>query len=280
VIVGGDLRFYGRGARGNRILTEGEVARLYERRQEWRVSADAVLAEVVASSDIPPAEGVGYLHAFTRPVPPETEMLDHALTRLGSKADAHLALIVAARNTKLQGTYSPSLEQAQQWDRFGPDAWRLSSYPESERLDPKYISRMTEVLIGLDGTGRLFCGRATDFHRTEPNRPPAIMEGVIAANVEAFLAVMATIYTAAGFLGPVDVGVAITNIKGADSYISSQDFLGGEYVYPSDAFTRTLRAASASELQQPHEVAHRLLGRFYEATSGSEGLNLFETDAS
>jgi hypothetical protein len=32
VTVGGDLRFYGRGAKGNRRLTEGEVARLYQRR--------------------------------------------------------------------------------------------------------------------------------------------------------------------------------------------------------------------------------------------------------
>jgi hypothetical protein len=35
VTVGGDLRFYGRAAKGNRILTEGEVARLYRRREEW-----------------------------------------------------------------------------------------------------------------------------------------------------------------------------------------------------------------------------------------------------
>ena len=54
VTVGGDLRFYGRGARGNRRLTEGEVARLYERRQEWQINAEAVLGEVIANSEIPP----------------------------------------------------------------------------------------------------------------------------------------------------------------------------------------------------------------------------------
>jgi len=35
VTVGGNLRFYGRGATGNRVLTEGEIARLYERRRAW-----------------------------------------------------------------------------------------------------------------------------------------------------------------------------------------------------------------------------------------------------
>jgi len=33
VIVKGDNRYYGRDARGNRVLNEGDVARLYERRQ-------------------------------------------------------------------------------------------------------------------------------------------------------------------------------------------------------------------------------------------------------
>jgi hypothetical protein len=43
VVVGSDLRFYGRGATGNRILTEHEIALLYERRQSWERDRDVLL---------------------------------------------------------------------------------------------------------------------------------------------------------------------------------------------------------------------------------------------
>src|ERR1044072_8508455 len=47
VTIGGDLHFYGRGAKGNRRLTEGEIARLYQRRQEWSQNRGALLAQRV-----------------------------------------------------------------------------------------------------------------------------------------------------------------------------------------------------------------------------------------
>ena len=43
VIVGNEYRYYGRSDTGNVILTEGQVARLYERRQRWEVDRDALL---------------------------------------------------------------------------------------------------------------------------------------------------------------------------------------------------------------------------------------------
>ena len=43
VTVRKDNRYYGRSATGNTPLTEGEVARLYERRQRWEVDRDAML---------------------------------------------------------------------------------------------------------------------------------------------------------------------------------------------------------------------------------------------
>ena len=46
VIVGGDNRYYGRGATGNRILNEGDVARLYTRRDDWGRDARQFLEEV------------------------------------------------------------------------------------------------------------------------------------------------------------------------------------------------------------------------------------------
>lgn len=50
--INGDNRYWGRGATGNRILSEGEVARLYARREQWEEDRDQLLAQAVAS--VPP----------------------------------------------------------------------------------------------------------------------------------------------------------------------------------------------------------------------------------
>jgi predicted HTH transcriptional regulator len=50
VTSGGDLRFYGRGPTGNRILTEGEVAQLYRRREQWEVDREQLLAAEVSAA--------------------------------------------------------------------------------------------------------------------------------------------------------------------------------------------------------------------------------------
>ena len=47
VTVGGEFRFYGRDAKGKRVLSEGEVARLYRRRDEWNQSREGLLDEAV-----------------------------------------------------------------------------------------------------------------------------------------------------------------------------------------------------------------------------------------
>jgi hypothetical protein len=67
VTVGKEYRYYGRGDTDNVLLTEGEVARLYERRQRWEVDRDAMLDEAIFSAPIEPHEDFAYLHVVARP---------------------------------------------------------------------------------------------------------------------------------------------------------------------------------------------------------------------
>jgi predicted HTH transcriptional regulator len=62
VTVGKEYRYYGRSDTGNAPLTEGEVARLYERRQRWEVDRDAMLKEAIDSALIGLHEDFAYLH--------------------------------------------------------------------------------------------------------------------------------------------------------------------------------------------------------------------------
>jgi hypothetical protein len=78
VVVGGDHRYYGRSATGNVRLSEGDVARLYERRRRWEVDRNALLERAIDNAPVGPHSELAYLHLVARPVVPDEDLLDRA----------------------------------------------------------------------------------------------------------------------------------------------------------------------------------------------------------
>jgi hypothetical protein len=265
VTVGKDFRFYGRGAKGNRQLTEGEVARLYERRQQWAIDGLAVLQETILAAPLPALSDQGFVHAFVRPVVPDQGMWDRAAEAEGGDQALRRELGAAPRQIVVIYAYEPSLGNVSgPWRRRGADAWRYSTWSDEqyEAWNQNHASSLAEVEINIDGRGRMFCGRATAKNQ---QGVPMVMEVVVAGNVAAFFAMMAKLYEAAGYFGQVDAGVAVTNIKGAASLRSSGSL--AHLSYGADNFTRAARW-SAAELGDYEQRARDLLGRFVQATSG------------
>ena len=281
VTVGQDLRFYGRGAKGNRILSEGEVARLYERRERWQVDRETVLRDVIANAPVPPVEGKGYVHAFARPVALDPTILERAFDQIGGRNQVHERLLQVIHPTKLGGAYGPSLERAAAWSRHGADMWRLSTHDQQRRVDINSLdlavndpSDLVDLDLNLDGRGHLFCGRATDRHMDA--HEPTLIEIVVAGNVEAFFTVMSAIYDAAGYHGAVDVGVAVTGIAGARSELRNQRHNPGPR-YPNANYSRTKRLA-AGELANADDVSLGLLRHLFSATTEIEGWDPFNQE--
>ena len=79
VVAREDNRFYGRTATGNTVLTEAQVARLYERRHQWEVDGEALLAQEIERAPLSPRVGFGYLHLIAQPVSHREGFLDSAL---------------------------------------------------------------------------------------------------------------------------------------------------------------------------------------------------------
>lgn len=276
VVVGGENRYYGRSATGNRILSEGDVARLYERRSTWEINREELLAQVIAHAPLPRRADRGYVHAYTRPVAPSQDMLERAQATLDGE-DMLGWLLNTARTTTLRGQYGPSLERTPFLRRHGGDMWRWATLGEEEiaataaqsadeQRDP---SDLVSIDLNIDGRGQLFCGRATDAVRGKPDER-LLFEIVIAGNVETFLAVMGALYDAAGYHGAVDVGLAITGVQGAHSERRERSFGGPPY--PVSNYTRTIRVAAA-QLRDAGEIAQGLLRHFFEATTGIDGYN-------
>jgi hypothetical protein len=260
VTADGDNRYYGRGAAGNVRLSEGEVARLYEQRQRWRKDRIDLYDEVdkldsaIASAPIEPHERHAFLHLIARPTVLDEELLDKA--RGSQQAEQFLnGLFSAAMSAEVYSVpYSPDLYAANNYERR-TDGWAASQGlgEEWRRLeDPGHV---LDVEIGLDGGGYLFCGRAAE----EYNGRLLIFENIVAGLTTRFLAVLGGLYAAAGYLGPVDVGLAVTGLRDGISCVLSQRIGVHPRPYDKDQYRRTERLSAATLINDPRSAARKLI---------------------
>jgi hypothetical protein len=89
-----------------------------------------------------------------------------------------------------------------------------------------------------------------------------LFDGIIAGNLTAFFSVAGTLYDAARYSGPVDVGVALTGIEGATSHLLYFQY-AGEVEYARPEYRETTRATAAALDRDPTAIARRLLDRFF-----------------
>lgn len=277
VTVGDDRRYYGRGARGNRRLTEQEVAQLYARRQQQDVDRLARLDEVVRfAPHTPDPPDLGLVHAFAQPVPPDQELWERAVANVGTDDVLQQRIAEAARSVTTRGGHDPSLTGQVYWRQQGADDWRLCSVPE-DPVPPNLVVYTVDTRFNIDGRATMFSGRATQRiseNGPDPTGRKRIFEMVIGGNLASFFAVAGVLYEAAGYYGAVDVGVAVTSL---DDGISVARYEGQQPVfvfldhaprYNSPTFTRHRRLAATSDLAEPQALALSLLGRLFAATTG------------
>lgn len=253
VVVGGDLRFYGRGATGNRRLTEPEVAALYARRKQWEVDRDRLLADVVSAPPVTDA-GAAFIHAVARPVASDAGMLRRAL------GDDEMVLrnsLVRAANTFHVRADSDSgvaqLRQLRNWQLHGAEGMTIGDL--LTELGIRYVLRMT---IDHDGHAVLFgCAGFTDEHAK------LLFVDTAAANLGNFLASAGALYEVGQYLGTIDVGVALTGMSGA---IRAGEDPQLAQPFPQDDYRETDRVLVAELRDQPGALAERLLRRLLGAT--------------
>jgi len=281
VSVGDDRRFYGRGARGNRRLSEQEVALLYSRRQRGEVNLSARLEEVVQTTPyVPEGPDDGSVYAFAQPAQINEEMWDAAAVGAGGLAPLQQRLSSAAREVSTEPDFDPSFSRMAFWHRVGADAWRVSSQPEDPPR-PDFIAFLSDITFSMDGRAVLFASsavrRVTDrTGQRDSDGAKYIFERNIAGNLAAFIGATAVLFEQAGYFGAVDLGVAVTNLHGAMSvgryeHVRSPMVIRShEPAYNSSTYTRTCRLSAARELAKPENVALALLGRLFIATTGRD----------
>lgn len=263
VVLGGENRFYGRSARGNVPLNEAEIARLYERRNTPQVDGKSFLEEAIEAAPIEPNSDFGYLHLIARP----SIVIDDLFLRLAEKVGGSSfltdAINLASKGNVFGHTFSPSFSTGR--TRPTPKGWIIYMHDQPSPNRKRHEYYVLDLEVRFDGALRLFCGRAAERRDSLLQ----IFDSGVAETTVRFLTLAGHLYQEAGYLGPCDLGVAVTGIAGAVSHTSRIRMdLCDSHTFEEPAYRRTMQVPSLGLEQDSRAMARGLLSRFFHATLG------------
>lgn len=264
VTASGENRYYGRGATGNVQLSEVAVARLYERRQQQaevnrstppEISLNAMLDDAVTSAPVEPNEDYAFLHLVARPVIPDEDLVKKARGEQRSEQFLNSLFSTAASAEVYSIPYSPDLLEANNFERL-VEGWVTRQGLEDALgrggVDPGHV---LEFEVGVDGGGYLFSGRAAEVY----NGRLLIFENIVAGLTTRFLAVLGSLYAAGNYTGQVDVGLAVTGLKGGISYVLSQRLEVSPRPFDKEQYRRTERLSALMLTNDSRGAARKLV---------------------
>ena len=259
VIVKGEKRFYGRGDTGNFILSQAEVARLYERRRVSEASILPLLEQAIKEAPVPDNERFAHLHIVARPVLADDTLLDRAL----SSGKNHKELLTQVIDQiSSSGIYK---------DGYVPDIGHPGSgwirRPEGYRGNCQY-ERDEDMAVhfqfNLDGSAYFFSGRAAEAHRE--SQPKSFFSSIVAGSTTKFLAVLGELYDRANYFGMVDVGLSVTGLHGCIPDMPRDPFRELPKFARSN-YQKTARSSAMLLKEDPRNLAARLIMPLVDAVS-------------
>lgn len=263
VIVKGERRFYGRGETGNYILSQTEVGRLYERRRLVESNILPELEKAIEEAPLADNEEFAHLHIVARPVFPDDTILTKALSSGQSHKELLRVLVQSAADTSVyEDRYSPDFQQPSVWTRR-PDGYfgRLQDASETSRRPDAYTLHLQ---INLDGSARLFCGRAADATGSRGGKE--FISTIVAGNTTRLLALLGDLYEKASYFGMVDVAVAVTGLNGSVLHRPRNPFSDLPR-YEGRDYRRSSRSSAELLKESPKQVAAALLMPLLDAIS-------------
>ncbi len=267
VTVKNDNRFYGRSGKGNVILNEGEIARLYQRRRLWEENISELIEEQIRSSKYPQTSDLAYLYLIVKPVASKGNILKEALQADMKESEMLNQLVhhALSHDVTMLG-YRPDFSKLSRWIRQ-PDSYlgELGHIGEADK--EKKVKLVLDIEVGFDGSCRLFCGRGAE--RREDGTLivfPPIVAGITLRT----LLFASELYRRASYYGLADIGLAITGLNGAlpDAYTG---FLGiGPRRYPKDRYLRCQRYSALDLVDNPRRIAKELVMPLVETLTQSK----------
>lgn len=252
VIVKGERRFYGRGESGNYTLSQAEVARLYERRQQSEFNLNPLLDRAIAASPVPEDEAFSHLHVIASPVLRGDSILANAPAPNQQHRDLLGELIKhVGSSVSTGGSYSPDFGPSSNWSRDAEGFVGRLVTPSDNDTRPS--AHTLQVKICFDGSGNMFWGRAAEHYDAKE-----FFADIVAGNTTKFLALLGEMYRRANYFGMVDVGVALTSLKNCVPHESRSRF-DWRPRYQGGTYRKTKRISAAILSYNPDDPAAELL---------------------
>lgn len=267
-----EYRFYGRAPGGNRKLTQLEIEQLYERRRRVQEEGRRALDDAIALAPVEPDPGVrGDLHLVARPSLSDTSLRSRVFSQ-DTGNELQQAVLNATNALRFAEARVPAFSGAvsNSYAHRTLDGVDIVTYPieKPDKVIQRYTSR-TEFLD--DGTTRHFRAEVAEMYRINATSDPFLIlrEPAVAQMTAHFILMVGQLLTKGGYNGQVDILMAITGAKGAQS---ASWYMGEGYeryflehqacpALPTDDFRDQHRTAAEQMLQEPTTVATALIAR-------------------
>jgi hypothetical protein len=257
VVVRGERRFYGRGETGNYVLSQVEVARLYERRRAAESDILPGLEKLILSAPLKTGGQFAHLHLVAKPVLHNDNILDRALLTEGTHSSLLRLLMEKMLNAGLfRNSYIPDLGHPPKGWKRQPEGY-VGRIDYRSELDALSEGHMVQIQINLDGSAYLFCGRAGENQR-DGHPPKWFFSGIVAGCITKMLLLLEQLYSRASYFGMVDVAVALTDIENCVPFETKHRF----HVLPrfeGSDYKKATRVAASLLLDDPKQPAAALL---------------------
>ncbi len=275
VTVRGESRYYGRNGTENVPLGEGEVARLYGRRERVAVDLNERLDAVIAESSMAHYGVFARLYFYAAPALSDDGLLERARAAVATVGRERFPAILSEHLARAQAA-APSRGYAPKTDHLGGWVSTAGGYCVSTAADHGPDLSTTDadealkIEVHLDGTVVIECGRAAYGDPSTGGRL-YVFEQLIAGLVVQGLAFAGALYDSARYVGAVDSGVAVAGIKHA---VSLERFgpgvhsLRGATPYNRDEYRRTHRGSAIGLADDPRAPAAVLVNPLLRALIG------------
>ena len=266
-----DLRYRGRGDTTNIVLSDAEVVRLHERRQRERSGIeDLLMAEIERDPSPSGQRRQAHMFVVAEPVTNRREMLLEVIDDSSPTRWIMENLINGRPGVRLTEQWSPDLSIASNVSRTA-DGWSAHTgylAPGREPLPEADEDDLFEVEIRENGGIRLFCSRATASHPHADSPGRVALETIIGGLTLRTTLIAGVIADKCEHNGAWDLGLAVTNLRGAVSWAASRSLTGYAVPYSSDDYKEVASAMSAELTTDPVEIVGRLFARLNRALNG------------
>lgn len=272
-----DGRYYGRGDTTKHVLADADVRRLNERRLGRRARfLDQLAAEVERDPTPPHARSEAHLFVLASPSTGRPEMLHDALSAAGQtlRSWAQTAILRGPPGSRLawppHADFDPNIDDrldvATRANGVGLHTWEVgpNRVPRSGGDKPVRERRLLDLEIDDDGTVRLFCSAGTITRSVEGDLPHRLMltplvAGLLVRIVRCAVEVSNTI----PYTGSWDIGLQLTNSRGAASSRRAQNFSVTPIEYTEDGYEASAQFLVDELGADERAVVTRLCGRLY-----------------